>query len=116
MKYFLLLSLCTFFGASYAMKRKLLSRYENLEREIFIRGLYRDYSFGLIQQISPKNPIIQKVFEWLIAQGQQKYADLALKNYDLEPFEEYSLSELEKIHDSCYQFKNGSTSHILIKN
>lgn len=97
MKYFLLLSLCAFFGSSHTMKRKLLSRHENLEREIFMRAFYRDYSFGLIQQIPIKNPINQKVFEWLITQGRKKYTALALKNYALEPFDEYSLSELESI-------------------
>lgn len=93
MKYFLIFSLCS----THSMKRKLLSRYENLQREIFIRAFYRDYSFGLMQQIPAKNPITQKVFEALLAQGQQKYAELALKNHELEPFHNYSLSELESI-------------------
>ncbi|GMU19725.1 MAG: hypothetical protein AMXMBFR12_09170 [Candidatus Babeliales bacterium] len=62
-----------------------------------MRAFYRDYSFGLIQQIPIKNPINQKVFEWLITQGRKKYTALALKNYALEPFDEYSERELESI-------------------
>lgn len=101
MKYFLLLSLIIFYGSiSQGMKRKLLSRYENLEREIFMRKLYRDYSFDLLQQIPVKNPINQKVFDSLLAQGMQKYCRLPSnwnqeQNGLLKPFDEYSLSELE---------------------
>lgn len=85
-----------------AMKRKLLSRYENLQKEIFMKKFYRDYSFELIKQIPAKDPINQKVFDTLLAQGMQKYCRLAVdwnaqKNGELKSFEEYSLSELESI-------------------
>lgn len=93
MKYFLILSICLV-CRSYSMK---ISTHENLQREIFIRAFYRDYSFGLIEQIPAKNPITKKVFDGLLAQGKQKYAELALKNHKLEPFHSYSLSELESI-------------------
>jgi hypothetical protein len=80
------------------MKHTSLSKNENLEREIFIRAFYRDYSFGLIEQISAQNPITKKVLEALMAQGQRKYAELTLKHYELAPFHNYSLSELESIN------------------
>jgi hypothetical protein len=79
------------------MKKKWLGQHENLQREIFIRAFYRDYSFGLIEQITAQNPITKKVLEGLLVQGQQRYAELALKNHKLEPFHNYSLSELESI-------------------
>lgn len=84
------------------MKRKLLSQYENLQKEIFMRSFYKEYSFELIQQIPAKDPINQKVFSSLITQGMQKYCKLAVKwdadkDGELKPFDEFSLSELESI-------------------
>lgn len=84
-------------SSSFGMKKKLLSQYENLQREIFIRQFYRDYSFGLLQQIEPKDPISRKTINSLIIQGQQKYAALCLTKNEVESFEQYSLSELESI-------------------
>lgn len=91
-----MLSLCFAFS-SYGMKKKLLSQYENLQREIFIRQFYKDYSFGLLQQIEPKDPLSHKTIKSLIIQGQQKYAALCLKQSELESFDQYSLSELERM-------------------
>lgn len=61
-----------------------------------------DYSFELIKQIPAKDPINQKVFEALLAQGMQKYCKLvahwnAEANGQLKNFDEYSLSELESM-------------------
>lgn len=79
MKYFLILSICIFSGSSSAMKKKWLGQHENLQREIFIRAFYRDYSFELINQIAAQvtHPITQKVLNFLLVQGRQKYGNLS---------------------------------------
>ena len=97
MKYFLILSLFFYGSISLAMAQKKLSAHENLRREIFMTQLYRGYSFGIIQQLEVTHPVNQKVMASLLAQGQQKYAALVFQNKELEPFDTYSLSELESI-------------------
>lgn len=98
MKYFLLFCLSMTFGnMCHTMQRGQLSQYENLEREIFLTKVYRDYSFKYLQEITPGNPLHQKVFASLIMRGRQKYATLKSCKCNLEDFKEYSLSDLESI-------------------
>lgn len=104
MKYFLILSLFTCYCSSFTMKKKLLSRHENLEREIFMNAIYREYSFEILEKMldSVTHPVNQKVLQSLLAKGMQNYCKLnayqnTTKNEPLKPFREYSLSELESI-------------------
>lgn len=83
-----------------SMKRSCPVDCHDLRKEIFIKQFYRDYSFGLLIQISSKNPVRQNAFAALIAQGHQKYIAFATNwdpqtNGTLKPFSDCSLCDLE---------------------
>lgn len=103
MKSILLLYIITFLNCASSlqcMKRTRPVDQCDLRKEIFIKQYYKDYSFGLLQQISSEDPLKHQAFTTLIMQGHQKYIAFALNwrpeiNGTLKPFSDCSISDLE---------------------